>query len=155
MSDEVRDLAIICALEKVLADRKAAIKASLPSTRTTLYANTIPGDPTSPELGKLVVPKPVQPAPKVFDEDQAVAWAVGEGGFGEEAMDVRPRLSDAGRKSVIAAAKRGVKVPGVELPEVRVGTPAFTPSKDVVDLVADMVRTGVLDVRTMLQIGGE
>ena len=151
--EAVRNLAALTALEQVIATRKAEIKASFGSARTTVYATVDPDDPTSAELGRFTVPKPTQPSPRVVDEDQAVAYAVEH--FGESAMDTRPRLSETGRKDVLAAAKRGTDVPGVETPPVRPGSPTFTPAKDVVALVEGMVRDGRLVVSSVLpQIGG-
>ena len=136
----VRDLAVIAACEQILAKRKAELKAEFGTVRTTVYANSIPGDPMSPELGRLTVPKPRQQAPVIVDENQAVAFAVEH--FGEGSMCVR--LSEQGRADVLAAAKKGREVPGVEIPEPRPSSPSFTPAKNVLELVKEMVAAGHL-----------
>ena len=56
----VRELAVITAMEQVLAGRKAALKADA----ATLRRGTIVAlDDLDQELGKLVVPKPTTPKP--------------------------------------------------------------------------------------------
>lgn len=140
MQQVVRDLAVVTACEQLLAKRKAELKAQFGAVRTTVYANTVPGDVLSDELGRVTVPKPRQPSPTIVDESQAIAWAVEK--FGEGSVTVR--LSDQGRADVIAAAKKGADVPGVEIPNPRPSSPAFTPAKNVVELVHQMFAAGSL-----------
>lgn len=143
----VRELAVITAMEQVLAGRKAALKADA----ATLRRGTIVAlDDLDQELGKLVVPKPTTPKPVITDEAAAAGWAIDQ--FGETA--VRMGLSDTGRSDVLAAYARGVAVPGVEQPLDRPGTPRFTPSRDVLELVRGMFARGALTADDLPMIGG-
>lgn len=144
----VRDLAVIAACRTILDTRERELKSQFGDVRTTIYANTIPGDVMSPELGRVTVPKPRQPAPMIVDEDLAVAFAVEQ--FGEGSM--RVRLSEQGRSDVIAAAKKGVAVPGVEIPAPRPSSPSFTPAKNVLDLVKSMVAAGQITPADLFEL---
>ena len=141
---DARELAVLTAVEQVIAARKAVLKERV----ATLRRGTVVAlDDLDQELGKLVVPKP---KPVIVDEAAAVGWAIGE--FGEYAVHMR--LSDIGKTDVLAAYARGVAVPGVEQPLDRPGTPRFTPSRDVVALVQGMVSRGVLTAADLPMIGG-
>ena len=141
-----RQLAILAAIRMYLADVEAQVKAEM----ATLRRGTVVAlDDLDQELGKLVVPKPTTPRPVIVDEAAAAGWAIDE--FGEYA--VRMGLSDTGRMDVLAAYARGVAVPGVEQPMDRPGTPRFTPSRDVVELVRGMLSRGALSAADLPQIG--
>lgn len=150
-TEVITDLAVCAALRKKIDAWEKTLKSEAATlTRGTVYAYLNPDDPTSEEIGHIIVPKPSEPTPRVVDEDQAVAWAVEQ--FGESAMSLR--LSDTGRKDVIAAAKRGTDVPGVETPEpVRRG-PSFYAPKNVEELVQRMADEGRIDRSRLPQIGG-
>lgn len=140
-------LAVIAALKQVLADfeHEAKLEAA------TLRRGTVVAlDDHDMELGKLTVPKPTVPQPRIVDEAAAAGWAIGE--FGESA--VRMGLSDTGRRDVLAAFLKGIEVPGVYQPDTVPATPRFTPARDVVDLVQGMLARGVLTVADLPMIGG-
>ena len=143
----VRELAVITAMEQVLAKRKSELKTDVSELRR---GTVVALDDQDQELGKLVVPKPTTPKPVIVDEAAAAGWAIDQ--FGETA--VRMGLSDIGRTDVLAAYARGVAVPGVEQPLDRPGTPRFTPSRDVVTLVQGMYERGVLSAADLPMIGG-
>ncbi|WP_353107903.1 hypothetical protein [Gordonia sp. (in: high G+C Gram-positive bacteria)] len=127
---EIRDIAALTILQKRVTDALAAKKAALADVvvRGTLRALVDPTDPLSPEFGRFEIPTPTKPKPSIVDEDRVVPWALAE--FGEVGI-VELRLSQQGRKSVVAAAERGVEVPGVEWSEPRAGAPRWVPAKGV------------------------
>ena len=159
----VRNLAVIAAAKKMLAEAEAREKAALASqvTRGTNYAYTATGE----ELGYATVPKPTQPKPVVTitDEAQLFPWLVEA--CGPEVIEGRVVLTEQGRASLEAYVLEAHKAAGSEdyfdLPGVSVSVPPakdpaprFTPSKRVVELVRVMVAAGELKLGEVLALEG-
>ena len=127
--EELREIAALTILQKRVTERLAQKKTELAEQfgRGTMRALVDPDDPMSEEFGRFEVPTPSKPKPRIVDEDQAVVWALEE--FGETGIVVA-RLSEQGRKSVLAAAEHG-EVPGVEWSEPSPGAPRWVPAKGV------------------------
>lgn len=141
MEQVVRELAVIAAARQVLAERETELKAQVSIPKGTVWASVDGSNDDDKLLGNVQAKRRARPAPRIVHEDQTVAWAVGQ--FGESAMDVR--LSETGRRDVVAAVKKGQVVPGVEWPDAPAGTSiAFTPSKNVLALVRGMASAGEL-----------
>ena len=154
MSDaqRLRRLAILTVLvDRIVADidsEKRALGSAIGRGNQAAFAD--PTDPTSPELGLLIVPKPRQGAPRIFDEQAAMNWVLTE--FNEDESLVEVRLSEQGRKSVLAAAKSGIEVPGVAVPPPSAPAPSFRQDAEAKAAVAEMWVRGEINVADVLAI---
>ena len=151
-AQRLRRLAILTALvDRIVSDidsEKKALGAALGRGNQAAFAD--PDDPTSPELGLLIMPKPRQGSPKIIDEQAAMNWVLSE--FNEDESLVEVRLSEQGRKSVLAAAKSGIPVPGVATPPPSAPAPSFRQDADAKAAVAAMWASGQITVADVLAI---
>ena len=151
-AQKMRRLAVLNVLHsrigKEIAEVKNEVGAEIGRGSATAFAT--PGDPTSEVLGLLSMSKPRQGAPRIVDEHAAMTWALDE--FGDDPALVEVRLSEQGRKTVIAAAKGGTEVPGVETPPLGRPTVSFRQTAEAEAEIEAMWQRGDLSLGEVLAI---
>lgn len=141
--------------DEAITAAKQKLQEELPRGTEYLYDSSDPD--TRRELGYATVPKPSQPKPTVaLTDEEVLPWLLAEN---EDAVEMRYVIKDWARKDVIAAALKAhedgaPQMPGVEVtvPAARPASARFTPAKDLVPLIRELLLRGELDLADVLAL---
>lgn len=141
----LRRIAVQTAIRDALTAEIDEAKKTLGKTlgRGSMATFIDPADPTSVELGLLTQKKPSQPKPVITDEHSAMVWLLDE--FDSDPALVEVRISEQGRKSILAAAESGKEVPGVTTPPPRPATVSFRQTPAARNLIMQQFGGAVLE----------
>lgn len=108
-------------------------------------------------IGSVQIPESTtrKPSPRIEDESVVMAWAVEQ--FGPDVVEEIPatvRLTEQGKKSVLAAAESGDEVPGVVMVEPAPSAPyaKWVPKAGAAEKLVDLVAREGLDVAAVLKL---
>ncbi|WP_341266939.1 hypothetical protein [Gordonia malaquae] len=149
---KLRRLAVLNVLKERIGREIDATKQELGSAigRGSMTAFATPGDPNSEVLGVLSMSKPRQGAPRIVDEQDAVVWVLNA--YADDPSLVEVRLTEQGRKTVIAAAKTGRDIPGAEIPPPGKPTVSFRQTAEAEAEIVAMWERGDLSIADVLEI---
>ncbi|WP_336819799.1 hypothetical protein [Gordonia sp. MMO-8] len=138
----LRRLAVLNVIGEKIAKEVRAVKTEIGTAlgRGSMTAFATPGDPNSEILGVLTMSKPRQGAPRIVDEQAAMVWLLDN--FPNEDGLVEARLSDRGRKALIAAVSGGGEVPGVEIPAPGKPVASFKQTAEAESQIEAMLERG-------------
>lgn len=150
--NQLRRLAVLNVIATRITTEIKSVKDELGKQlgRGSMTAFANPDDLSSTPLGVLSMSKPRQGKPRIVDEDAAMIWLLEH--FGDEQGLIVARLSEQGRKSVLAAHAAGKDVPGIEVPPVGNPVVSFRQSDEAVDEITGMVQRGEMDLDAILAI---
>ncbi|MGB3301446.1 MAG: hypothetical protein WBA98_01995 [Gordonia sp. (in: high G+C Gram-positive bacteria)] len=150
--NQLRRLAVLNVIASRISTEIKTVKDELGKQlgRGSMTAFADPDNLSSTPIGVLSMSKPRQGKPRIVDEDAAMIWLLEN--FGDEQGLVVAKLSEQGRKSVLAAYEAGKDVPGIETPAPGKPVVSFRQTDEAVDEITAMVQRGEMDLDAILAI---